>query len=142
MFVGVLFLGRLWSNGEPLTPMPMLRSNGPIHVLARTVPAKVSTNSEIDLHIDSVPAGARIRIDGHDRGITPARVHLPRGSHAVAISLSHAGFVPLTNYVVPDVHQRLTLHLQALSSVHRNKSQKGGSGRPGASQEPVFRRFD
>jgi PEGA domain len=51
----------------------------------------------VPLKIISVPAGAKLKVDGQDEGITPALVNLSVGQHTV--ELSKDGFAPATSPV-------------------------------------------
>jgi len=53
-----------------------------------------SANKIVPLNIISVPAGAKLTVDGKDAGITPALVNLTVGTHTV--DLSKEGFAPAT----------------------------------------------
>lgn len=56
-----------------------------------------NANKIVPLKIISVPAGAKLIVDGKDEGITPALVNLPVGTHQV--DLSKEGFAPATTPV-------------------------------------------
>jgi hypothetical protein len=56
-----------------------------------------NANKIVPLNIISVPAGARLTVDGKDGGITPALVNLSVGTHTV--DLGKEGFAPATTPV-------------------------------------------
>jgi len=61
------------------------------------------------VHIGSQPAGARIRINGHDRGFAPKDLILPAGE--AEITLSKNGYEPFSETVV--VHDQDTIDIDA-----------------------------
>jgi hypothetical protein len=67
----------------------------------------------ITLHLSSVPPGANVTVDGAPNGTTPATIRLPKSKTPVRVDLSLAGYMPLTQEIVPDVDQRIVLPLVA-----------------------------
>jgi hypothetical protein len=87
-------------------------------VAASTVPIAASSvevapapPASISLEIASSPSGAKVKIDGADKGTTPLSVELQRGSNRVSIDLEKSGYGSLRESVVPDKDQRITLTL-------------------------------
>jgi hypothetical protein len=71
--------------------------------------------STVRVRLETTPAGARIRVDGLDRGVTPAELELPRGSEPVRVTLEREGFQALGETVVPSTDQRIVLALRPLA---------------------------
>jgi len=61
------------------------------------------------VHIESQPAGARIRVNGHDRGVAPKDLVLPAGK--AEITLSKSGYEPFSETVV--VHDQDMIDVNA-----------------------------
>ena len=61
------------------------------------------------VHIDSQPAGAKIRVNGHDRGIAPKDLILPAGK--AEITLSKMGYEPFNQTVM--VHDQDIIDIDA-----------------------------
>jgi PEGA domain len=61
--------------------------------------------------VETQPAGARVLLDGRDRGVTPLDVKLPRSASSLPLELRRSGYAPLLQTVVPDSDQRLLLSL-------------------------------
>jgi len=65
----------------------------------------------VTVGIDSEPQGAKVIVDGEDRGVTPIDLRVPGASKALAVELRRDGFKPKKLDVVPDhdqqVHEKL-----------------------------------
>ena len=70
---------------------------------------------DVVLHIETVPAGARIFMAGQAHGQSPADVRLPKGGEPVTLELQRDGYARWRQTVVPDVDQRFVITLQSLS---------------------------
>ena len=77
----------------------------------RAAPSVAPVAAEITLHVETQPAGARVLLDGRDRGVTPLDVKLPRSASSLPLELRRSGYAPLLQTVVPDSDQRLLLSL-------------------------------
>jgi len=63
------------------------------------------------LVITTAPAGAAVRVDGHDSGkVTPAEIELPRGSHTLELTL--AGHTAITEPLSAKAGVRHELHAE------------------------------
>lgn len=54
--------------------------------------ATIFTGSKQSVHIDSNVQGARIQVNGVDRGVTPATIKLSKGKDGQVIALSNYGY--------------------------------------------------
>jgi eukaryotic-like serine/threonine-protein kinase len=138
----VVALGRFTSAGERKRQM-----TASFQVTSAPVPnaspkSNANLPTEVDVHVDSVPAGATIVVDGRNYGVTPRRLRLSASSRPVTISLARNGFVQLENQLVPDVNQRLMLHLHAVPTSSRPKVQAARAAPSAVPRRPVFQRFD
>ncbi|CAN5924432.1 hypothetical protein BH11MYX4_BH11MYX4_51840 [soil metagenome] len=80
--------------------------------VASEMPASSAVGqSEVVVHVESLPPGARVLADGAERGTTPVDLRLARGATPVALELRRAGFAPTLQTVVPDADQKLVLSL-------------------------------
>ena len=82
------------------------------------------------------PSGARVTLDGKDRGLTPAEVEVVRSTIPLRLVLRRAGYQPWVEDVVPSSDMRLQLALRAASAA------TPGAGAPRPSASRGFRRFD
>ena len=89
----------------------------------------------VTVSIDTTPEGITVAVDGEDRGVTPLDVRVAKGTAPLTISLKGAGYVPMSQQLVPDKDQRLVLSLLPAPKhrPHPPKGQGSGSG---------FHRFD
>jgi serine/threonine-protein kinase len=67
--------------------------------------------SAVKLTVESQPAGAKVAIDGRERGVTPLDVDVPRGGQDVHVDLQQAGYLPAGQDFTPDRDQRLFFSL-------------------------------
>jgi serine/threonine-protein kinase len=81
-------------------------------VAVAPAPSAPLAPSSVSLLVESTPPGARVVVDGREAGTTPASIELPRGAEAVALEVSSAGYLTLSERVVPDADQHLILQLQ------------------------------
>jgi hypothetical protein len=143
--IGALLLGgiALWRLA-PARERPRATPVAVATATARIAPPNASGSADpyVEIQVDTVPAGGKIVVDGRDYGITPAKVRLPRGSQPVAIGLSHDGFAPLKDEVVPNVDQRLVLQLQAMPSARTPRPRQSASDKAAELRRPVFQRFE
>ena len=66
------------------------------------------------LRIETTPTRARAVVDGKAEGTTPVDVRLDRSDHPVTVTLTHGGYAPRKEQVVPNMSQRLVLSLTPL----------------------------
>jgi len=78
--------------------------------------------------VGSTPAGARIRVDGTEHGLTPQVIELPPGEHTIVVD--KPGFAEHRQTVVVEAgaEQPLALTLAALSTGKEGKGGKGSDG--------------
>jgi serine/threonine-protein kinase len=74
--------------------------------------ASATPDDAVVVRVETNPAGARVLVQGSERGMTPIELKLDRDAGPVGIELLKGGFLPLTQTVVPDADQRLLLSLQ------------------------------
>jgi serine/threonine-protein kinase len=91
----------------------------------------------ITIHVDTIPAGAQITVDGEARGFTPLDLRAKKDGPAFAIDLFAAGYQPLGQSVVPDKDQRLFFSL-----LPAPKKVPKGHGPKNAGSAAGFHRFD
>src|SRR5439155_1110366 len=72
----------------------------------QAVPSAVADDAVV-VRIETTPSGARVLVQGEERGMSPTELHLDRSAGPVAIELQRAGFLTLTQTVLPDADQRL-----------------------------------
>jgi serine/threonine-protein kinase len=86
------------------------------------------------LHIETIPSGSTVTVDGVKQGTSPVDVHVPKGSTPITIELRHHNYYTLRENVVPDMNQRLKLTLVG-------KGAGGGGGKtttaPAAAPAPA-----
>jgi len=68
---------------------------------------------DVRLRVETLPAGARVELDGRAVGVTPLDVRVPKSEKAVKVVVKKAGYQELQSPLVPDVDQKLTLKLTA-----------------------------
>ena len=54
----------------------------------------IFTGTKSKVQINSEPSGARVQVDGVDRGVTPTPVTLKRGASGQTVTLLHSGYEP------------------------------------------------
>jgi eukaryotic-like serine/threonine-protein kinase len=88
----------------------------------------------IVITVETDPTGAKLVVDGDDRGTTPVDLRLPKTDSAVHLVLSQPGFESRAQDVVPDRDQRLYFSLKARRGTVRKT--------PKRPPPPGFHRFD
>jgi serine/threonine-protein kinase len=66
-----------------------------------------AASGEVTISVATDPAGVAVAIAGHDKGVTPVDIKLPRGTQALKLELKEPGFVNAAQDLVPDRDQRL-----------------------------------
>jgi hypothetical protein len=114
------------------------RSSASATTETATDPAPVgsSTGTEVLVHVESRPPGARVLADGAEIGVTPVDLHLARGATPVVLELRRTGFAATTQTIVPDADQKLLLSLQPAGR------QRPGPKAGASAAASGFRRFD
>jgi hypothetical protein len=103
---------------------------------AESSPAS-SLTSEVVIHIETSPPGARVLMDGTDRGPTPLEVRVPRSDKHIALAVRRPGYAPLIQDIVPQDNQRLVLTLTAASQSPRHVNATGTRLAPSPTSEPA-----
>ena len=98
-----------WTQRAPIPRDEPPAVAAPPASIPAPAPAVEAPPTEIVLHVETKPPGARVSIAGEERGTTPADVRIARGTAAVELLIEREGFAPITQHVVPDVDQRLVL---------------------------------
>jgi len=106
---------------------------------------ETSAETTIEIHVDSTPEGAEIRVGDELRGQTPAVLSFEQSPEPITLRLSQAGYEAYEEVVVPDVTQRLRLTLTR--SRTRGRPTMGASmmtmmSGTASSMSEGFRRFD
>jgi hypothetical protein len=89
---------------------------------AGTLPTSMPSQSspslptDVAVHIDTVPVGADVTVPGHERGVAPVDIRLPRAEMPLSIEIARPGYATLVQSVVPDRDQKLVLVLEPLPS--------------------------
>lgn len=108
--------------------------------------ASVARNdNEVTVHVDSKPRGARVRVDGQERGETPTDLVVARGTSPITIEVQKGGYGAASQSVTPDADQKLILGLTPLGvRTTRGAPRVIKSAAPAPSTPPSsgFRRFD
>ncbi len=124
-----------WTRPRAEVPTPA--------AIERAAPA---APAEVGIRIETVPPGARVRLDGTARGETPLELRLPRSASARALTLEHDGFTVVEESLTPDVDQRLSFTLApepaAPPTSPPARRRRRGRAAPAAPEEPSFERFD
>ncbi|HEY5952670.1 MAG TPA: serine/threonine-protein kinase [Kofleriaceae bacterium] len=94
---------------DPVVTMPVAPTPQPAPVAA-IAPAPEPAPSGLTLRIETVPAGAAIKIDGVARGVTPIDFKLDE-PRSVKLALSLAGFVDVKQQLAIDHDQRVLIPL-------------------------------
>jgi serine/threonine-protein kinase len=105
-------------------------------------PSAPAPPAEVVVHVESTPPGARVVVDGEERGDTPLDLRLPRRDAPRSLELRLDGFDPLAQTLVADADQRLVIALKPASAAPDagpTRGRRPPKPRPSASG---FRRFD
>ena len=70
-------------------------------------PADAALPDFVTISIDSDPTGAKVLLDGDDRGVTPTDLRVKGNTAPIKLQLQRAGFAPKSIEVVPDRDQQL-----------------------------------
>lgn len=113
-------------------------------VVAATSSAAVDPPpASVLVHIESRPEGARVVLDGRERGPTPLDVSLPRDTRPVALELRKDGHETARQAIVPDSDQKLFIALTLLHTPARPAgTPKRAVRAPATATATGFRRFD
>jgi serine/threonine-protein kinase len=98
-------------------------------------PAPPPADPHIALHVESVPPGATVVVDGAERGATPLDLPLDRGTAPVHVELRAPGFQSAAQDVVPDRDRGLDFSLTR-TPLRTAPAKKQPPPKPG------FHRFD
>jgi eukaryotic-like serine/threonine-protein kinase len=92
---------------EPATPTLELPAPA---ALASPTPSRAA--AKVKVAVTSEPSGARVVVDGQDRGATPLNLELPQSASVAHLSLRHAGYPLATRDVVPTHDQAVRVTLE------------------------------
>jgi eukaryotic-like serine/threonine-protein kinase len=70
-----------------------------------------SSASEIVVHVETKPAGARVLVGGREHGESPLDVRVARGAQPVPIEIRRPGYLTAAQQVVPDADQKVLVVL-------------------------------
>jgi serine/threonine-protein kinase len=123
--LGVAVLALAWREGSRSTVAPPSdpvassesrpASAPPSATDAPAVQPVEDARTEVVIHVETTPPGARVRIAGRESGPTPTDVRVPRGRDALEIEIAREGHAPLVQTLVPDMDQKLVLSLVPLA---------------------------
>jgi eukaryotic-like serine/threonine-protein kinase len=102
------------------------------------------TITTVTLDIESTPPGARVLVDGTERGVTPLALALPHSERAIEVTLALDGYRDVVEQITPDVNQRVRLSLVRGPAGRRPpRGRPQNPENPGPEkQRPGFYRFD
>ncbi len=83
--------------------------------------AKPKAAPTVVLDIGSTPSGARVLIDGKDKGTTPLEIALTKSSEQVELRLKHEGFADASEKLTPDMNQRVQVSLSRVGAEEKKK---------------------
>lgn len=104
--------------------------------------ARPESVPKILLDIGSKPSGARVFVDGEDKGATPIELSLTKGSSQVELRLSLEGYADATEKVTPDMNQRVQVVLSQKGDEEKKKPSRIYVTSPKAKPTGGFHRFD
>jgi|CXWL01.1.fsa_nt_gi serine/threonine-protein kinase len=139
VFASMLALATVaWLNGLFRSDVNVVPTPPPREASPQPVPP----SKPVTLHIETVPAQARVIVAGESRGTTPLQIELPRSSEPVMVDIALAGFQPFHQTVVPAVDQRLLVTLvEAQRPAPATRRAAKPKGRP-LVLDAGFHRFD
>jgi hypothetical protein len=117
---GALFILKTQGKSEPKPAAPVAVANLPAvpdaAVAALVAPPVVDAAlpAQVAITIEHAPAGSEVLAGDTLLGIAPGPFMLDRGSAPVAITVRHAGFLPVKVDVVPDQARAVDATLHAL----------------------------
>ncbi|MFO0727352.1 MAG: serine/threonine-protein kinase [Myxococcota bacterium] len=94
----------------------------------------------VTVEIRSLPEGARVILDGEDRGLTPVQLRLPQGERALALELSREGYQTLRWSLSPS--RDLALQLSLVKASAAPKPAARPTPKPKKAPDRDFHRFD
>ncbi len=103
-----------YPRASEVAPPTLAVPSAPVLAAAASPAPSASAPSKVVIRIETTPAGARVVVDGNERGKTPLDLELEKSDAALTVELSRAGFAPRTERVTPSVSQRLVLPLSPL----------------------------
>jgi serine/threonine-protein kinase len=124
VIVALASAGGLWMLREAQRE-PVARSLPQVRAPAPTVTPLSPT---VRVTIDSRPAGATVRLDGAQVGVTPLELIRPRDPSPHALRLELDGFVPLDAQLTADGDRRLDLALAEKPKARPKPKRSSGSG--------------
>src|SRR5262249_50375596 len=101
-------------------------------------PPPSQPSKAVSVVVESIPSGAEVLVAGRPRGTTPCTIELPRAADPITGAVSHVGFNPTVQRVVPTADQKLVLHMQPVAAATKPRAQAKSPAR----ETPVFERFD
>jgi eukaryotic-like serine/threonine-protein kinase len=145
-------------------PSPAAPPTEPTAPAANTVIATApslppGSPTEVVVHVDTKPAGARVVVAGEDRGESPIDLRLARGAAPVSVEVRRQGYVTIAQSVTPDADQKVLIALTPVPNRGRPAARPSSpktSSPPSATAAPAapptapptpsptssFRRFD
>ncbi|MBX2812668.1 MAG: protein kinase [Myxococcales bacterium] len=88
------------------------------------IPQIVKEAPTITVHLVSIPAGARVRLDGRQVGVTPADIILPRGKGELVFTFRKKGYRSTRERVLSSRDQTVAARLRRRSSGAGTESPK------------------
>ncbi len=122
----------------PVVPPPAAPAPAPVAKVAEPPPPPpaappIVLPERVTFTITSAPAGAKVVIDGVERGTTPVSVELPRADEQVELVVQRDGYVPLKHRVYPRADLQLDYPLKRARQAPSKKATR---------QAPVIHRFE
>jgi serine/threonine protein kinase len=74
-------------------------------------PSLAGSPSEVVVHVETKPAGARVVVGGEDRGESPLDLRVARGATPISVEVRRQGYVTIAQSVTPDADQKVLIAL-------------------------------
>jgi eukaryotic-like serine/threonine-protein kinase len=112
--------------------------------LALSTTAPAADVPQAELRIASQPPGAKVSVDGAEKGTTPFDLRVQRTTEPLQLELRHAGFRPLSQRIVPDRDREVlfTLEPERRTTETRKTRPPSPPSPPASGTTSPFRRFE
>ena len=107
LVVLVLVLRSSRTAAPPPEPASSVATAAP----ATSPPPAIGSPSQVIVHVDTKPSGARVVVAGEDRGETPLDLHVTRSATPMSVEVRRQGYVTIAQPVTPDADQKVLIAL-------------------------------
>lgn len=116
-------------------------SSAPVAPAEASAPPAASSTvakaTNVTVEISTIPAGARLQIDGVQRGVTPTTIQVPKSETALKVTVELPDRQPVTVSVVPKSDRQIVIPLAVPKPpTVRNHKKPPSSPPPKASKDP------